>query len=129
MKTLLIIMGAVLGLYLLFILVLVVLGKRSQARAIAGFIPDCILLFKRLLQDPRMPRRYKLELGLLIGYLALPIDLIPDFIPVAGQLDDAIIVAVVLRRVIKGVGVEVIKEHWAGPLSSLNVILKLAGSK
>lgn len=129
MKTLLIILGAVLGLYLLFILVLVVLGKRSQARAIAGFIPDCILLFKRLVQDPRMSRRYKLELGLLIGYLALPIDLIPDFIPVAGQLDDVIIVAVVLRRVIKRVGVKVIKEHWAGPISSLNVILGLSGSR
>lgn len=129
MKTLLIILGAVLGLYLLFILVLVVLGKRSQARAIAGFIPDCILLFKRLVQDPRMSRRYKLELGLLIGYLALPIDLIPDFIPVAGQLDDAIIVAVVLRRVIKRVGVKVIKKHWAGPIYSLNVILELSGSR
>ncbi len=76
-----------------------------------------------------MPKRYKLELGLLIGYLALPIDLIPDFIPVAGQLDDAIIVAVVLRTVVKSVGVEVIKEHWTGPPSSLNIVLRLAGSK
>lgn len=73
-----------------------------------------------------MPKRYKLELGLLIGYLALPIDLIPDFIPVAGQLGDAIIVALVLRRIVKSVGVEVIKGHWPGPDKSLGVILKLA---
>ncbi len=129
MRTLLIILGVALGLYLLFILVLIGLGKRTHARAIGGFIPDCIILFKRLVQDSRMSKRYKFELGLLIGYLALPIDLIPDFIPVAGQLDDAIIVVLVLRRIVKSVGVEVIKEHWPGPPSSLNVILKLAGYK
>lgn len=129
MKVFLLILVIFLGLYVIFVVGLFVAGKRTHARALVGFIPDCIVLFKRLLQDTRLPKRYKFELGLLIGYLALPIDLIPDFIPVAGQLDDAIIVALVLRRVIKGVGVEVIKEHWPGPPSSLSVILKLAGNK
>lgn len=68
-------------------------GRRQDARALAGFIPDCIVLFRRLLADKRLPRRSKLLLVALIGYLAMPIDLIPDFIPIAGQLDDAIIVA------------------------------------
>ena len=72
---------------------LVVAGRRTDARALAGFIPDCLVLMRRLLADPRVPRRRKLLLVGLVGYLALPFDLVPDFIPVAGQLDDAIIVA------------------------------------
>lgn len=120
-------MAIFLGLYVVFVAGLFVAGKRTHARAIGGFIPDCIILFKRLLQDSRTPKRYRFKLILLIGYLALPIDLIPDFIPVAGQLDDAIIVTLVLRRIVKSVDVEVVKELWAGPTSSLNIILKLTG--
>ena len=71
---------------------LIVMGRRNDARALAGFIPDCLILMKRLIADPRVPRRRKLLLVGLVGYLALPFDLIPDFIPVAGQLDDVIVV-------------------------------------
>ncbi len=127
MKVLLLVLAIFLGVYVVFVVGLFIAGKRTHARAIGGFIPDCIILFKRLLQDSRTPKRYRFELILLIGYLALPIDLIPDFIPVAGQLDDAIIVTLVLRRIVKSVGVEVVKELWTGPTSSLNVILKLTG--
>jgi hypothetical protein len=59
------------------------------ARAAAAFVPDCVVLFKRLLSDPRVPRRKKLVLAALIPYLLMPFDLVPDFIPVAGYLDDA----------------------------------------
>jgi Protein of unknown function (DUF1232) len=58
---------------------LVVLGRRTDARALAGFIPDCLVLMRRLLADPRVPRRRKLLLVGLVGYLALPFDLVPDF--------------------------------------------------
>lgn len=68
---------------------LVVFGRRSEARALARFIPDCLILFRRLLADDRIPRSRKLVLVALLAYLALPFDLVPDFIPVAGQLDDA----------------------------------------
>jgi len=88
----------VLALYALFVAVLVVAGRREAARALARFVPDCIILFRRLLADPRVPRRSKLVLAALIGYLALPFDLVPDFIPVAGYLDDAVIVAFVVRQ-------------------------------
>ena len=110
---------------MLFVIGLYYAGKKTQARAIGGFIPDCLILFKGLLGDKRIHWRYKFMLGLLIGYLAMPIDLVPDFIPIAGQLDDAIIVAFALRAVAKGAGKEIISEHWHGPTSSLKLLLKL----
>jgi uncharacterized membrane protein YkvA (DUF1232 family) len=64
-----------------------------RRRRVRDRLPDCIVLVTRLAREPRVPRRRKLLLFALVGYLALPFDLVPDFIPVAGQLDDAIIVA------------------------------------
>jgi uncharacterized membrane protein YkvA (DUF1232 family) len=118
---------ALLALYAALVLGLVVAGRRAQARAVARFVPDCAVLFKRLAGDPRVSRARKVALVLLVGYLAMPIDLVPDFIPVAGQLDDAILVALVLRWVVRGGGEELIREHWPGPESSLMVLLRMAG--
>src|SRR4051795_5296347 len=112
--------------YAAVVLVLVAAGRRGDARALAGFIPDCIVLVKRLLADPRVPRRRKLLLGVLVGYLALPIDLVPDFIPVAGQLDDAIVVALALRAVLRSGGEELLAEHWSGPPRSLELVRRAA---
>ena len=108
------------------VLAFVAAGRRTDARAIAGFIPDCVVLIKRLMGDPRVPRRRKALLWLVIAYLAMPIDIIPDFIPVAGQLDDAIVVAFVLRALLRGAGEAALREHWPGPDSSLAVISRLA---
>lgn len=80
----------------------------------------------RLLGDDRLPRSSKLLLAGLIGYLAMPFDLVPDFIPVAGQLDDAIVVAIVLRSVLRAGGPELLGEHWPGPRTSLHVLERLA---
>lgn len=109
-----------------FIAWLLIVGRRQDARALAGFVPDCVVLFRRLLADERVPRRRKALFVGLIAYLAMPIDLVPDFIPVAGQLDDAIIVAVVLRLVLRAGGPDLLREHWPGPPSSLNALLRLA---
>ena len=98
--------------------VLVLVGRRTEARAFARFVPDCIVLFRRLLGDRRLSRGPKLVLIGLLAYLVMPIDLVPDFIPVAGQLDDAIIIALVIRSVLRGAGPAVLKEHWPGPESS-----------
>lgn len=116
---------ALLALLLAAVLALVAVGRRSDARALAGFIPDCLVLSRRLLGDPRIPRRRKALLGVLIGYLALPFDLVPDFIPVAGQLDDALVVALIIRAVLRSGGEGLLREHWPGPQSSLALVRRV----
>src|SRR6058998_1989734 len=123
---LLISLGAFLAIYASFLAWLVIHGRHEDARALATLIPDCIVLVTRLARDPRVPRSRKLLLLGLVGYLALPFDLIPDFIPVAGQLDDAIVVALVLRHFVKTSGEPMIRELWPGPEQSLALILRLA---
>jgi len=120
------VLGSALALYLLLVLAFVVAGRRTDARALAGFVPDCAVLFARLLRDRRVPRGSKVLVAALIPYLALPFDLIPDFIPVAGQLDDAVLVALVLRRVARRTDPELLRELWPGPESSLQIVLRLA---
>jgi uncharacterized membrane protein YkvA (DUF1232 family) len=128
MRTLLTVIAVFLVLYAGLVLALYLAGRRGSARALAGFVPDCAVLFKRLVADERVPRSRKLALAALAAYLASPIDLVPDFIPVAGQLDDAILVAVVLRSLVRGAGPELIREHWPGPEESLRAVLRLAGA-
>ena len=112
--------------YAAFVVWLILLGRRQDARALATFVPDCISLVTRLARDPRVPRARKLLLLALIGYLAFPLDLVPDFIPVAGQLDDVLIVALVLRSFIRSGGEDLIRELWRGPERSLALVLRLA---
>ena len=112
------------GAYLAFIALLLAVGRRSDARALAGFIPDCVILLRRLLGDSRVPRRRKLVLVLLVGYLVMPIDLVPDFVPVLGQLDDLLIAALALRYALRGAGPMLLREHWPGPDRSLELVLR-----
>jgi uncharacterized membrane protein YkvA (DUF1232 family) len=118
--------GVFLLLYAAVVFALVIAGRRESARALAGFVPDCIVLCSRLLGDPRVPRRKKALLLALTGYLALPFDLVPDFIPLAGQLDDVVIFALVLRSLLRGGGEPLVREHWPGPENSLALVLRLA---
>ena len=110
----------------LFVVLLVVAGRRSAARALARFVPDCLVLIRRLAADERVPRRRKLVLVGLVAYLAAPVDLVPDMIPVAGQLDDAIVLALALRFVLRSAGPAVVREHWPGPQASLSVLGRIA---
>ena len=103
-------------------------GGSSEDRLVR-LVPDCVVLFRRLARDPRLARRYKLVLLGAAAYLAMPIDLIPDFIPVLGQLDDALVVALALRAVVRGAGADLVAEHWPGSAGSLAVVERLAGAR
>jgi uncharacterized membrane protein YkvA (DUF1232 family) len=92
-----------------------------------GFVRDCIVPGRRLLRDPGARACASSLLGLLMVYLACPIDLIPDFLPVIGQLDDALIAGWALRGLVRGAGAELLREHWPGEPDGLRHVLRLAG--
>ena len=104
------------------------MGRREDARALAGFVPDCLVLARRLAADPATPRADRLLLAGLAAYLASPLDLVPDFVPLAGQLDDAVLVGLALRHVVRRHGPERVRVAWPGPESSLRAVLRLAGT-
>ncbi|HEU4656179.1 MAG TPA: YkvA family protein [Capillimicrobium sp.] len=114
------------GVYALAVLALAVAGRRTHAVALARFIPDCVVLVRRLAVDPRLPRWTRWLLLATLGYLVIPIDLVPDVVPVAGALDDAIVVGLVLRAVVRAAGPEAIREAWPGPEPGLRAVLLVA---
>ncbi len=115
------------AIWLLLVAGLVVAGRGALARELATLLPNLLLLFRGLLRDRRVPLGSKLLLAGAVVYLASPIDLVPEFIPVAGPLDDAIVAALVLRRVVRAAGREVVREHWRGDPRTLERIFRLAG--
>jgi uncharacterized membrane protein YkvA (DUF1232 family) len=115
------------GLYVVAVAALIAAGRREDARALAGFVPDCAILVGRLARDRRISRPRRALLWLLLAYLATPIDLVPDFLPVAGQLDDAVLLGVALRVLVRGGGEGLVREAWPGPETSLTLVLRAAG--
>jgi uncharacterized membrane protein YkvA (DUF1232 family) len=118
--------AVLLAVYGALIATLVVGSRQWDIRMIARLVPHFAILFKRLLGDPRVPRRWKLASAFALVYLAMPFDLVPDFIPVAGQLDDAILVALVLRGLLRSAGPLLLREHWPGPAALLAPLERLA---
>jgi uncharacterized membrane protein YkvA (DUF1232 family) len=127
-QPLLIALGVLLVLYAAVVTALATAGRGTNAAALARFMPDCVVLVRRLLGDPRVPLESKLLLGLLVLYLASPIDLVPDFIAVAGQLDDALLLALALRHLVRRSGARVVAQHWPGSVETLNAVLRLSGA-
>lgn len=117
----------VVGLYAVAVGALLAAGRRDDARALAGFIPDALVLVGRLARDSRISRPRRAVLWLVLGYLVLPFDLIPDFLPGPGQLDDAVLLALALRLLLGGAGAKLIRESWPGPETSLRIVLRAAG--
>jgi uncharacterized membrane protein YkvA (DUF1232 family) len=113
--------------YAALIAALFVGARQWDVRMIARLVPYCAVLFKRLLGDPRVPTRWKMASAFALVYLAFPFDLVPDFIPVAGQLDDAILVALVLRGLLRSAGPRLMREHWPGPTAALVPLERFAG--
>ena len=81
-------------------------------RDLAGFIPACVTTARRLRRDPRVPRRAKLVVALAGAWVVSPVDLIPEFVPVIGLLDDVVVVALALRYAARRVPAEVLFEAW-----------------
>lgn len=104
--------------------VLAVAGRRTAAREVALLIPNLLRLFRGLLGDPRVPRGTKAWVWFAVLWLVSPIDLVPEFIPVAGPLDDAIVAALVLRHVVRRTDPGVLADHWRGDPATL---ARLAG--
>jgi uncharacterized membrane protein YkvA (DUF1232 family) len=127
--------AGILGGLLLVWLVLVAclwLATRSRpghpsAREALRLLPDLIRLLRRLAGDPSVPRGVRVRLALMLAYLVMPIDLIPDFIPVLGYADDAIIVAIALRSVTRHAGPDALDRHWPGTPAGLATLRQLAG--
>ena len=121
-----IVLGVILTLAVIWIgLVVFALVKRPaglRASAVAWLLPDLLRLVSRLARDQTIPRRYRLELWGLLAFMASPIDLIPDVIPVIGQADDVVLAYLVLRSVARGVGSDVLAEHWPGTPEGLEVL-------
>lgn len=105
-------------------------GKQASdtSRApLLAFARDVILLMKDLARDPRVSRQDKVVAVLAAVYLVSPVDLVPDKIPVLGQLDDLSVAALALRRLMVGAGYEVIYELWRGSDEGLSLVLALGG--
>jgi uncharacterized membrane protein YkvA (DUF1232 family) len=90
-------------------------------------LPDVLRLVRRLSADPDLPRGVRVRLTLVLAYLAFPLDLVPDFIPVLGYADDAIIVTAVLRWVVRRAGLTAVRRHWPGTPDGFTVLCRLTG--
>ncbi len=130
-----VLLGTLTGLLLFYALLLGLLWRSSRRtgnsdllREALRLLPDLLRLLKNLAADPALPRGVRIRLGLLLLYLANPIDLIPDFIPVLGYADDMIIVAVALRSVIRHAGIEALDRHWTGSPAGRQAVHRLAGA-
>jgi uncharacterized membrane protein YkvA (DUF1232 family) len=126
--------GALGGVLLLWLLLVAALWLTRpddlRLRELLRLLPDVLRLLRRLAADGGLPRGVRVRLWLLLGYLALPIDLVPDFVPVLGYADDAVVVALVLRSVVRRAGPEALEGHWPGTpegLAALRRLVRLPG--
>jgi uncharacterized membrane protein YkvA (DUF1232 family) len=126
-----VVVGVVLGLVFLWlclvVLLLVTRPADTSVRELLRLLPDTVRLISRLARDSSLPVGVRVRLWLLLAYLLSPIDLVPDFIPVVGYADDAIIVALVLRSAVRRAGSGAVERHWPGTPEGLATVQRLAG--
>lgn len=106
---------------------IVVRPRGGLLREALRLLPDVLRLIRRLAADKTLPRGVRIRLALLLAYLAIPIDLIPDFVPVLGYADDAIIVIAVLRSVVRRAGLDAVRAHWPGTDDGFAALARLTG--
>ncbi len=126
MRTWVVILLAVVAVYLAVVIALIVAGRKVVAKELALLVPNLALLFKDLMRDHAVPRGPKFALAIGAVWLASPIDLLPEFLPVLGPLDDAVVAALVLRYLVRRAGPEVVRRHWRGDPRTLEMILRAA---
>ncbi len=129
-----VLLGVLAGLVLVYAVLLALLWRYARAhpdtvglRDALRLLPDLLRLLRRLLADRTLPAGVRIRVALLVAYLAMPFDLVPDIVPVIGYADDAVVVALVLRSVVRRAGVEALRRHWPGTPQGLDVVLSLAG--
>lgn len=124
-------LGVLAGLLLLWVALLVALWAATpdevRLREALRLLPDVVRLLQRLARDGTLPVGVRVRLWLLLGYLLLPFDLVPDVIPVIGYADDAVVVALALRSVTRRAGPEALERHWPGTPDGLAAVRRLAG--
>jgi uncharacterized membrane protein YkvA (DUF1232 family) len=111
----------------LIVVLLVIRPRDGLLREALRVLPDVVRLVRRLAGDRSLPRGVRVRVWLLLAYLALPIDLVPDFIPVLGYADDAIIVTAVLRGVVRRAGLDAVRAHWPGTDDGFAAVARLTG--
>jgi uncharacterized membrane protein YkvA (DUF1232 family) len=117
-------LAILLAVYAVAVLALIFAGRKVAAKELALLVPNLLLLFKDLLKDPSVPRGPKALLWFGIVWLVSPIDLLPEFLPVVGPLDDAIVAALVLRYLVRRAGEDVVRGHWRGDPATIDRILR-----
>ncbi|MEO8292771.1 MAG: YkvA family protein [Actinomycetota bacterium] len=126
MRTWLVWIAVAVAVWLVAIVALFLAGRRLAAKELATLLPNLVRMCRTLLHDPRVPRGSKVLVGLAVVWFVSPIDLIPEFIPVLGPLDDAVLAALVLRHLVKRAGRDVVAEAWPGDPATLERMLRLA---
>ena len=119
--------GLVAAYLVLLVALLLVRPKGSLLGESLRLLPDLLRLLRRLASDAGVPRAVRVRLWLGLGYLAIPVDLVPDFLPVLGHADDAIVVSLMLRSAVRRAGAPVIRRHWPGTDDGLAALGRLTG--
>jgi uncharacterized membrane protein YkvA (DUF1232 family) len=114
------------AIYAAILLGLVLAGRGVRARELALLVPTLVLLFKDLLADRRVPRGAKAWVVVALLYLLNPLDLVPEFLPVIGPIDDAIVAALALRHLVRAAGATIVHERWRGDAATLDRLLRAA---
>jgi uncharacterized membrane protein YkvA (DUF1232 family) len=109
----------------LLVALLVARPKGNLLGEAVRLLPDLLRLLRRLAADSTVPRGARVRLALLLAYLAMPFDLVPDFVPVLGYADDAIVVSLVLRSVVRRAGSPAVRRHWPGTDDGLAALARL----
>lgn len=97
-------------------------------RETATLLPDVVLMLRGVLRDDRVPRDAKIQTGALLAYIVSPIDLLPDMIPVLGQLDDVAVAAFAVHRLLLAAGEPVLREHWRGSDRGFQLLLSASAA-